>query len=266
MDGDGGDGQRVFPEPRPSAESFLGYMQQKFRDFASSAPQRPGRPTPSPIQQGSSRIHSWNGDDTGFDDRGEGPSGSVGRDATPITNDSPLRRAGLLQPRSYTASAGGFAHPHNLSRSLGLPHTHSQDTIRQATMELSAMPGPSSYSSMAPPQLSRRSSTSAATVEDGSFIFPLAPPSIAPSHESSPSPVGSIPDSKLDSSLASLGDVTTTSTTSSTDDDESNVAALRPKTSKKLSGLSLLRPTRDSHSYRNSTASCTGASFAAYRY
>ncbi|TFK22839.1 hypothetical protein FA15DRAFT_671086 [Coprinopsis marcescibilis] len=154
----------------------------------------------------------------------------------------------ILHPRSYNVpgSLTGFMTLHNFSHPQVL-HTHSQETIRQITMELSSMPAPGSFRS--PPSFHPDRTPvipegAAEPEASGSeFIFPVAP------HYSSTDLVSSTP-SELADSISSLtpsiSSATTTASSRQEDHDTAGQPLPQPQTRKghalKPSGLSLLRP------------------------
>ncbi|KAF6756738.1 vacuole protein [Ephemerocybe angulata] len=140
-------------------------------------------------------------------------------------------------------------------------------------MELSEMPGPSSYAPVAPLALDPRPHSSQG---EGSFIFPLAPPShsesISNSRDSTPSPLtqstSSLPpseSSKLESSvpsLASTDDINAENSPNSSVELKDAEASDSRMGTKQLSGLSLLRPSTSSASSTSSRERVTTESDA----
>ncbi|KAH6901521.1 vacuole protein [Coprinopsis sp. MPI-PUGE-AT-0042] len=203
---------------------------------------------------------------------------------------SPSRVHRILQPRSYGAYAPSTSFS---SHRLGSLNTHSQDGIRQTTMELAqALSGSLVSSSLASGTIgvAGPSSSTAGVISggiggrpgnsrdlgqasgSGGFIFPTSP--ILESSETGDLPTmgeegeeggdRSRPSSELDASLSSLTDFDLESKESLVDagqDGEISFGKGKKKKEKrkKPSGLSLLRPI-GSRSYSSSSSSSTASS------
>ncbi|OBZ73456.1 Uncharacterized protein C24H6.11c [Grifola frondosa] len=135
------------------------------------------------------------------------------------TESSPMTRAGLLQPRSYTSSSIMSFKPRNV------PLVHTQDDIRDSTMQISNIP------------LRARSPQIVPHSQD-SFIFPDI--GRAPDDAESTN----MPPPSISMSSTSINDLAaSTSTLSST-----QTGAMTPRGSFHPSGLSLLLARHEDHS------------------
>ncbi|KDR73006.1 hypothetical protein GALMADRAFT_745273 [Galerina marginata CBS 339.88] len=116
-----------------SISSFLVYMQRRLSDIvASDSRSTTGSPRREELERGDSPNTSAIAD-------GANEHGSINADPSNyhLTESPSLHRAGLLQPKSYNV-------PSTLMPSSSHQDSHTPDSIRAATLQLSNMPFPSS--------------------------------------------------------------------------------------------------------------------------
>ncbi|CDO73882.1 hypothetical protein BN946_scf185016.g39 [Trametes cinnabarina] len=151
-----------------------------------------------------------------------------------MQNGSPITRAGLLQPRSYVSSSSKSSRPRHVP-----PAAHSQNTIRDSTMEISSIP------LSTPSRLSVQSSDA--------FIFPDVG---ASSNEEDENGVMSA-SLTSDLSFKHVEDVTDLEASTSTLSTQPGSGAVTPRAlqgSSQPSGLSLLLARHDQLSRSEATS------------